>query len=483
MISEDSQTVLLNHPSTSQFSEPQLLLEDSQVQDERPSPPKRTDTNDLRKCWICFADESEDTPMSSEWRSPCPCALTAHEECLLDWIADIEAPGNRRGTSRSGRIKCPQCKSEIIVARPKSYLVDAVRAIENASGRMVWPGVLVIGASSVWRLCFEYGFITVSIVFGTEDAARVLTPLILPPDPSDGALESMGRYLRDTWRLHTGLTLIPPILILSRTSVGDGILPILPMLFFATSSAKDPLGDIEVWPPSAALSFAALPYIRSMYNFYYEKVWGEKERRWLKEIRPRSTSTTDGEANHDVEEDLEVDGFDLEINMAVEDVIEEEEAVPHQHQPQANPAPPVDQPAAPLQQNGQVQPPAEPAANGPIQHRHERQIHLSPTRIAETVLGALAFPLVSAAMGDLLRLVLPSSWTSPPRASRVGPFLATRWARSIVGGCAFVVLKDAVMLYVRWKMVQQHRRRRICEYDKKTKRVLYPKGSEQGVNA
>lgn len=481
-ISEDSQTVLLNHPSTSQSSpELSLLLEDSQKQDDRPSPPKRKDTNDLKKCWICFADESEDTPMSSEWRSPCPCALTAHEACLLDWIADIEAPGKRRGTSR---IECPQCKSEIIVARPRSYVVDAVRSIDNACARVVWPGVLVIGVSSVWRLCYEYGILTVEVVFGTQDATRILSPLFQPPSASEGAWESVGRYVRETWRIHTGLTLVPPMLILSRTSIADGILPILPMLFFATSPARDPLEDFNVWPPSAAVSFAVLPYIRSAYNFYYEHVWGEKERRWMKEIRPRSTTTSEGDANQDAAEELDEDGFDLEINMAVQDIIEEEE--PHRNVPNgpAPPlhAPPFDRPApAP---NAQAN--AQPAPNGPVEHRHERQIHLSPTRIADTVLGALAFPIISALMGDILRLTLPKAWTTPATTSwgtfmRITPqkgFLQNRWARSIVGGAAFVVLKDAVMLYVKWKMAQQHRRRRVCEFDKRTKKVVYPRGSE-----
>lgn len=434
--------------------------------------------------------------MSSEWRSPCPCALTAHEACLLDWIADIEAPSNRRSTSaRSSKIECPQCKSEIIVARPRSYVVDAVRVVENACGRVVWPGVLAIGAGSVWRLCYEYGFLTVEVVFGTDDAIRILSPLFQLPSPDEGTWESLGHYLRDTWRINTGLTLIPPILILSRTSIADGILPILPMLFFATSPAQDPLSDFGVWPPSAALSFAALPYVRSAYNFYYEQVWGERERRWLKEIRPRSTSSTEDDANQEGEE-LDEDGFHLEIDMAVHDVIEEPEPLPNQQfnrqglAPPLN-APPLDQPADapghvidPAQAGAQA-PPA--AANG-VRHerRQERNIHISPTRVADTVLGALAFPIISALMGDMLRLALPRSWTTPAPASwapfgRAAPprgFLQSRWARSIVGGCAFVVVRDAVMLYVKWKMAQAHRRRKVCEYDKVRKKIIYPDGSK-----
>jgi hypothetical protein len=33
----------------------------------------------------------------------------------------------------------------------------------------------------------------------------------------------------------------------------------------------------------------------------------------------------------------------------------------------------------------------------------------------------------------------------------------------------FIVLKDALVLYCRWKLAQTHRQRRIMDYDKKTK--------------
>lgn len=46
-------------------------------------------------------------------------------------------------------------------------------------------------------------------------------------------------------------------------------------------------------------------------------------------------------------------------------------------------------------------------------------------------------------------------------------FLQTRWGRSLVGGCLFVGMKDAVMLYVRWKMAQNHRRRKVLDHDEK----------------
>jgi hypothetical protein len=344
----------------------------------------------------------------------------------------------------------------------------------------------MLSMGSVWRLCYEYGFLTVEVVFGREDSARIMSPLFDFSPSHERSWEALGHYIRDTWRINTGLAFIPPILILSRTSVADGILPILPMLFFATSSAQDPLSDFGAWPPSAALSFASLPYFRSAYNFYYEQVWGAKERKWLKEIQPRSTSTgSDGEENQEQNDDdfLDVDENILEINFGPvdeEDVLNQNE---NQNQRALVPGPDaVAQEAEPQpqpqqqQHDQQQQPPAAVAVAGDVQ-RQERNIRVSTARLADTVLGALAFPAVSALMGDLLRLVLPRSWTTLPPAPSVGSprptgFLQTRWARSIVGGCVFVVLKDAVMLYVRWKMAQNHRRRKILDYDKEKKRVV-----------
>lgn len=145
--SEDSQTVLLNHPPSSESSpkpEPQ------RKQQSRPKIQTAESNEEPRKCWICFADETEDTPTSSEWRSPCPCALTAHESCLLDWVADLENPNNRK-SSGPPKIECPQCKAKITIARPRSFVVEGVRAVQRATARFVLP----------------FTFVTLYVLFGT----------------------------------------------------------------------------------------------------------------------------------------------------------------------------------------------------------------------------------------------------------------------------------------------------------------------------
>jgi len=72
-------------------------------------------------------------------------------------------------------------------------------------------------------------------------------------------------------------------------------------------------------------------------------------------------------------------------------------------------------------------------------------------------------------MGGLLKYLLPKSWTSSVMdRGRLG-LLQTRWGRSVVGGCMFVLLKDALVLYCRWKLAQTHRRRKVLNYDRAKK--------------
>jgi hypothetical protein len=86
-------------------------------------------------------------------------------------------------------------------------------------------------------------------------------------------------------------------------------------------------------------------------------------------------------------------------------------------------------------------------------------------------------------MGDILALTLPSRLVDPNFGSRtvvsiVGIFgrkvnyitghkglLKEKWGRSLVGGCLFVVLKDAVMLYCKWKKARDFGKRRVRDWE------------------
>ncbi|TID25234.1 hypothetical protein E6O75_ATG04439 [Venturia nashicola] len=490
-VSEDSQTVLLNPSSSKVAVSDQEESGNAQAPQQQHTPAE--EAWEPNRCWICFSDETEDTPTSSEWRRPCPCALTAHEACLLDWIADMEAPNSRRQKGPNDKIQCPQCKAQIVLARPKRYVVDAVRQVELWTGRLVLPGALTIGATSFWYLCWVHGVSSVYLVFGPHDADEILAPVLRVATESDSNLQAAWHHIRARWRLDIGLSLIPTMLIASRARIADGVLPILPMLFFVTKLDSDPLLDLGTWPPSAGLSFALLPYLRSLYNTYYERVWADHEKRWLREIQPRAR-TAEAEAAQDaggpnLDNEENVLEINVDLGVVEEDDWEEDDAQPPaiQRLRRVHPlnAPPLPDelggapeiaavPAhAPLPDGiahnlaGRGNVPAQAAARQNDLRNGNFNLAVSTYSLASSVLGALAFPALSTGIGELLRLALPKSLTGRVvgRGGKPTGLLQARWGRSIVGGCLFVVLKDAVMLYVRWRMAKDHRMRRVCDYE------------------
>jgi hypothetical protein len=496
--SVDSQTILLNSP----LSQPTKPPEAAQTKVEAAQPPEPD--FEPRKCWICFNDETEDDEFSSEWRSPCPCVLVAHEKCLLDWIADMEAPSSRRRAGgNAGQILCPQCKSEIRLERPRSVVVDTVRLMERLTGMMLLPGFVLVTATAVYTTLYISGVHTVFQIFGQDDGLQILLPSPRPLGPrnASAATRFAARSGSHMWRLALGVPMIPTVLVASRTAVADSFLPFLPLMFFASGGAAQHEMLQLSWPPSAAFTVAALPYVRGIYNAYYERVWLPRERRWLKEIQPRAG--TEDAANDVPNQDGHVHGGNIMDALADDDVDDGNEVVEIEvdfdifadwnnggaadnNNAAENPPVPIARgPAHPIdplpREDDEEVPPlvelnaeAAPAPNIPQQParprhqraRRERNIGFSTTSLADTILGALIFPSIAAAVGQALKQVLPASWVTPPTSGKPIGFLQTRWGRSIAGGCLFVGIKDAVLLYVRWRMAQNHRMRRVMDYDK-----------------
>lgn len=515
----DSQTLFLNNTSTSTDGTRTSSQEGSEQQ-------RTAQTEDEgRKCWICFQDEIDDGPNASPWRSPCPCALTAHEQCLLDWIADMEAPGPSRSTAAPKTIKCPQCKSEIHLSRPKSLIVKAASNVEKAAGRLVVPGALTGLAYCLYIVCSHHGAYTIRMIFGPDDARRILSPtqnLSFIEQYLNLYGPSLARPWFSQWRglrLEVGLPLIPAALIASRTNFADAVLPVLPIVFFATHpEAPSELAN-GVWPPSAALTLVMLPYLRGIYDEYMERVWGDRERAWMKEIRPRlghedSDASDAGDDEQRADNDERDDIVELEVDIQIADDDDDDEDAEEQNGEAAEGPPPIGRAgeAPRLNDPPQDQQPdrrdregAHRAAEQRVAEQVEQVVRqeaanarrgnrprnnnnradrynvdwvVSTSRMAELMMGALAFPSVCAAVGEGLRAVLPASWTVPLKGStgRDVPtgLLQTRWGRSIIGGCLFVVLKDALRIYCRWKMAQAFRHRRVQDYDKKKGRVVDP---------
>ena len=483
---------------------------DEARQEQPRQPLSRSASFEPRKCWICFSDETEETPLSSDWRSPCPCSLTAHESCLLDWIDDLETTGTRKRHKNGNKVVCPQCKSEISIAQPRDPVVEAVVALERRAAKAAIPAVLGVVAGCTWTGCLIYGMNTVYVIFGPSMADRILgldryASVARAASPSPGWFRFFNPFVASTigwsWRLAIGLPLIPVALVASRTRLADSILPIIPILFFATSSHEHEQLDLTRWPPSPALSIAALPYLRGLYNELYDRIAGPYERKWIKAVQPRHRRSQDdageavnaeaGEGNDAGQAGLEAniggredDDVIFDVDIQVDIMNGDDDANEDEQPPQAFLHPPPPHAAAPEVQaaGNEAEAVAAIAAaadaaeenNPPPPAQRANDIVFSTSHLADTFIGALLFPSISGLMGQLMKMILPASWTTPiapwERTTRASGILQARWGRSLVGGCLFVVLKDAVTLYVRWKQAQGHKYRRVLDYRGKAKR-------------
>lgn len=331
-----------------------------------------------------------------------------------------------------------------------------------------------------------HGFSTIYLLFGPEDADRLL-----------GIDKTVG--INSKWAL--GLPFIPLALIAARTRYADNLLPILPIFYFASTG---PQRDGPLWPPSASMAVAVLPYVRAAYNEFYDRVCAPREKTWIKQIQPRADDHGEGEGHEQNQEqgnEFE-DGMDIGLDLQVEIVEEEDEhedgqpvgnaqgEVPGQANQGQDRVQDRNQNQNPLAEDNQAHVPnlhqrlhqhqQQHQHGQQHQHQHGHQdLHenqngvqglvLNFFSLPQTIMGALVFPSISAAMGALLQVALPRSWTTPPGHWDRYPagFLQSRFGRSIVGGCLFVVLKDTLLLYSRYRLAHDHKKRRIVDYDAK----------------
>ncbi|TLD10043.1 hypothetical protein PgNI_06618 [Pyricularia grisea] len=112
------------------------------------------------------------------------------------------------------------------------------------------------------------------------------------------------------------------------------------------------------------------------------------------------------------------------------------------------------------------QPQAQPdqPAEQPRQRRVEGAGISTWSRIINGTVSALLMPQISFAMGEVLRLTLPARWVSKRWGAPKG-LLQHTWGRSLVGTCLFVVLRDAVSLFVKYRRVQAIKNRTVRNFD------------------
>ncbi|KAF3157690.1 hypothetical protein TWF106_001824 [Orbilia oligospora] len=355
------------------------------------------------KCWICLEtrrDEEASPSAHGIWKKPCKCALTAHEGCLLNWISDMEKTPSRM----SKTIQCPQCKSNIVLKQERSAIVDLGRMAEKLVRQTNSIAIFAGLGSAFFVTCTVYGVNAIYLICGTKEANSI----ILGPN---------GRDFEWTWRLATGLPMLPMVLIVSRTRLMDATLPILPLIFFCRD---EPL-HLSL-PPSPAVTLALLPYARAIYESVYNRYLLPYDKKWSAEIGP--TTSTQGAEEDNV--GLEIQVRDIDGGEAANGDMDEGAG-----------------------EEGAV------AGDQAEAWRVERELVLGP-ETANLVVGALLFPGVVAAAGGVLGKI--------PFLRRILP---ERFHRNILGGCLFVLIKDIFTLYYKYKRAKQRRSREILNYQKR----------------
>ena len=358
-----------------------------------------------------------------------------------------------------------------MVARPTNYIVKGAQALDRVTGKLIVPGVATSIVGSMLAGAWFHGVASLYFIFGREDFDILM---------SGEGPESLGKFGV------ASLAGFPFLLILSRTTLADPLLTAIPILTIAFHiPSSDALKtSAPLWPPSAAMAFSMFPFVRGAYNQTYYWLFAERLKKWTKKVQPRAgednpEGNNGGEENNAGPEVVEIElGLDIQM-VEVDDDGNEIEPGQEDHQPQpaqgqeaADANPQNDQAAIAAGaandngNNAPAQQPQEPAAAAPANRGN--QLLISTSRVVDTIVGALAFPLLASVMGRLIKLGLPRSWSHGGYNRRPG-LLATTWGRSLVGGCLLVVMKDTLQVYTRYRIAQDHMKRRVINYDR-TKR-------------
>ena len=127
-------------------------------------------------------------------------------------------------------------------------------------------------------------------------------------------------------------------------------------------------------------------------------------------------------------------------------------------------------------QQQQLAPPREQQAQNQAQNNNQDQApagaednrtNTTLIDIVNSVVTSLLYPTICFGMGELLRLTLPRHWVTKPTWGRPTGLLQERWGRSLAGGCLYTVLKDAFVLYAKYRRVQVKRNRKVRNVERR----------------
>ncbi|KAI1371706.1 hypothetical protein F4677DRAFT_434927 [Hypoxylon crocopeplum] len=368
------------------------------------------------RCFVCLVDEAEAT-LPADWSTPCACTLEGHQECLMAWVTDLEAQGKE--------VKCPICKSPIVVTEQWDFAIQLSNYLNRTFS--IWSSRILFGfvASGALVSSSIYGAKAIDWFAGTE---ATMNFLLKTEDITLLEIMRQQADLRDRHGqppvnvLHFAvLPLIAPGLVLNRMEYGEFVLIPASLLY---SLVIDQTSEYLSWPPSPQRALALYPTVQSTYFYFHRTLSKSLERKWEAKARQLEHGASEpAPAPDHIEPQAEPGNllhFGIDVAIGLDD--EDEGADNNNRRNRA-----ADRGGSPF----------------------------------NFLAGTLVWPGVCCGMGELLRLVLPSRFVARPPTGASTGILQERWGRSLVGGCLFVVLKDAFFLWVKYRRTMNRSSRHI----------------------
>ncbi|KAK4233078.1 hypothetical protein C8A03DRAFT_19773 [Achaetomium macrosporum] len=481
-------------------------------------------TNDQHVCFICLQNEV-DTP-NATWVNPCPCSLEAHADCMLRWIAEMETSAGRAKND----LKCPACKAPIVIEEPFDPFLSLHDRLHRRYSRVSPYVLLVLGFSGSIVGAAWYGWGAASVFAGPDAVVRWLRPQARQGISSLALkvyiLSTIGPGLVIMrWLSGRGTTLFLPCAVMyGATLVAHDDLPTWPpspqwafaMLPYVQLSysylmyelfgplerrlnralrgqpaTEDDAAPREEPAPAVAAPEPAAGAVAVRDERAGDGIWGAVANlgRTVLGVLLGAEGPVGVEVEivEEVHFELGGEGNDQpaeEAGQAQEQGMAEAEddefqilagdaaAAPAQEQEQQQQQPAAaEQPAPqPAQQNQQ---PPQNENQRRNQNNNNNNGDLSGlTLLINSIATSLLFPAISYGMGEMIRAVAPKAWVTRPWRRAPTGLLQERWGRSLVGGCLFVVLRDVIGLYTKYRRVQVRAKRRIKNVERKPERVV-----------
>ncbi|CAM1507437.1 Fc.00g070780.m01.CDS01 [Cosmosporella sp. VM-42] len=504
----------------------------AQRPDETQQPPEAPRPDGLRRCFICLTDEDPSDPPSS-WVNPCPCTLEAHQDCMLAWVTDCErsnkqllcpvckSPIELEGTWDPVVALTENISRKFTRASPfilaTSVTLGVQFSLQMYGALAMWtfagkdalmqfivgpnPTMIVNGRSVAGWLPAKESFGNALVL--TNVAPALLMGQLMPWLGNKIFLPTAGLYGMYHFIHEDDFLNWPPS-------------PQLAMAMFPyIRSAYFNLWREFVFPYEVNFNrkIMGLPPLEPRQN---DQVNHRRDANrngeggimgflqgLLDALDPDDEHEHDHDHNHAHGMQVVDDDGGVVMELVIEEIHDGEEGddddewededndrAPLMDVPDPQFELPRDQqernrPAEQPEQDAPADRPLDQPADQPAdEHNHEvpqappaRRPSLSSilSSISNSIVTALILPGISFVMGELIRLALPRAWTSPsanyPWSWHRRPgLLQQQWGRSLVGGCLYVVMKDAVRFYTKYRKVAAMDHRKVKNVDRKRDR-------------